>query len=175
MKIKDLAGWAERDEESCTICDAHELANAQIDDSTALCCSNCKEPMEPDGIISLFTDVQTVSQDNGNDEEQEIVKRRVYICDKCHQSSALVLRPIIYNGNHDIHYTGEGAYIPVDHDDLDKAIRLAIEPNIEQFYNRIIDGNPQGLKPFNLITWLRYDIHKLISHAYDAIWQESKQ
>ncbi len=146
MKLKDIWIPPENSEE-CEICEVHERAKEKLPKENL--CPSCGELLEQDN----FTIVGTY---NGYDPEHDINYYGVSCCSKCGNYSALIPTPIIYNGNHDIYYTGNGYYL----NDPPK-VNAGLDAKLQNFVERVKAG--ENLTAGQLKTWIEYDLQHLIA------------
>lgn len=164
MKMGDLK--YEAGDDGCDLCAAHEAAGDQIPDGTALTCPHCGHETNP-GLLGSESSILPVGETNGAvDDDQEIAKRYVYACRECGNHSQVELRPITWNANHDVYYTGGRKYLPLEPERARLAgeLKAAILPRIEE-YTRRIQAGEAGLEPWNLMAWAGHEVEHVVAAA----------
>lgn len=96
----------EPDEDTCELCEVHKQAFKLLQEE--LPCPYCGKDLLMEHYS--FTEA-VVGETNGCDENETLEIRQVGQCRYCQQYLMLSLKPIIYNGNHDIYYTGGKRYL----------------------------------------------------------------
>jgi hypothetical protein len=147
-------------DEECLVCELHKRAYEKLKDG--IHCPHCNASLTKDNEVIIFPDEKytVVGEVNFYSENQDIRKLYVQQCDHCSEYFAITTEKIIYNANHDIYYTGGRSYLS-DHK-KDFKIKEKIRPLIEDFYNRVKEG--ENLKPWNLEIWLEYEIEHIIAN-----------
>ena len=163
MLVRDL-GIDDSDEESneCFVCLAHDKADKVLPPAM-LECPHCGFQHS---INTLYLDESQeliVGETNGYDPGEAIERQHVYRCGMCYGHSIIQLRPIIYNVNHDIYYTGRDHYLPVNahSDQLAKSIKESIQGKVEDYTERIRAGE-EALQPWNLVLWIQRGIEEVV-------------
>lgn len=160
MKVKDIINVNKIPEDECDVCVVHETANKILPNE--LLCPKCNKPLTK-GAMYLGSDFAVVGEANTINEDQFIGKYPIYHCN--HDDIALYALmpiPIIYNGNHDIFYTGGSHFLTEDTNKLNEQVKEKILSSIEQYTNRIRKGE-NSLEPWNLLIWIQYAIEGTIA------------
>lgn len=163
MKAIDILKEEDIHEDDCGVCKLHEEAYKKL----TYTCPHCNKPIEiKDDILEdniQVDDVATVvGEVNYYDPEQNVELMPTIRCKGCHNHIGLKLIPIIYNGNHDIYYTGGKDYLATDSD-----IKMTPEmkEKIQQYTERIKSG--ENLDTWNLVMWLESSMqHKIASELH---------
>jgi hypothetical protein len=151
MKVKDFLKEHPEilNDENCSVCQLHTVFPTE-----AMACPYCgKEIYAGDFDMMPVGTVNSVDEDDG---DEEINAFPVGHCRECWEYIALIPTKIIYNGNHDIYYTGGKNYVVEDIPFEGKLL-----PDIEQYTRRIKEG--ENLTPNNLETWLEYKVEEIIA------------
>lgn len=128
----------EYDENSCDICDIHDIAFNIIPGE--LLCPNCYYNLiDEDNVFEIVGETNHIDYD-----DEHIKKSIISECPKCKQYLELCYKPIIYNGNHDIYYTGGKDYINTveaeTYEDLRGKIYLKLLALLEQYKNNELEN-----------------------------------
>lgn len=170
----------------CEICYTHQkafskLRDMQITDDPLFnhprevvpLCPQCGKLMRP---YSDFGQVYgTVSEVNYSNPEGNIGMYEFYHCenDDCDgKDYAMMPIPIVWNANHDIHYTGGRDYS--EESDIDKLVSdifKKIKPSIEQYVRRKLnpsDPIDRNLNMDNVNLWCKRDVeHAVCNWLYE--------
>lgn len=146
------------DGDDCDVCALHESFAKHVD---ATLCPKCND--ETYLWVSSDT-LRVVGSSNIVNDDDYINVYPVDTCPGCGAVFAWIPTPIIYNGNHDIYYTG-GAHFLVD----DFTMGEALIPMIQKYTDRIAHG--EFLTPRDLNHWIRhvveYTVAKyLVDHGF---------
>jgi hypothetical protein len=161
MKSEDIIKEDDIPENECECCCLHKKAYEILKDE--ILCPKCNQPLEEGG--AGYDGYVVVGEGNYYNREHKIGKYPILSCNNCgsdyREIYALMPIPIIYNGNHDIFYTGGKDYLIEDTDKINQSIKEKILPSIEQYTNRIKSG--ENLESWNLLTWIQYKIEHVIA------------
>jgi DNA-directed RNA polymerase subunit RPC12/RpoP len=154
MKVEDIVKQNEIPEDECSVCYLHEIAYKKI--SNYIPCPHCKVNIDVD---TMYSNIETivVGDHNGYTVGENIQTMPYLNCPHCDKPIAFKPIPIIYNSNHDIYYTGGKHYLTGEKPKLNDKIKASII----QYTDRIKAG--ESLEPWNLETWIKYDIEELIA------------
>lgn len=163
MKAIDILKEEDIHEDDCGVCKLHEEAYKKL----KYVCPHCNETIKleeglMDNTIQLDDTATVVGEVNYYDPEQNLELMPMVKCGGCHKYIGLKLIPIIYNGNHDIYYTGGKDYLATGED-----IKMSDEmkKQIEQFTTRLKAG--ENLNAWNLIMWLEGSMqHQVAAELY---------
>lgn len=158
MKIAKLL-TPEIPEDSCSLCEVHERAIKELPPIAGVECPNCKQRA---ARLDNY-EVVPVGEYNGVHPDHDISLMAIYKCTNCLQISAIQLKPIMYNGNHDVYYTGGSHYLPINYDSelLARQLKDGILPLIEQYTDRL--ARKESLDPWNLLTWIQYKVEAIVA------------
>ena len=151
-------------EVGCEICYTHEMAQKVIPESTRTMsitvplCPQCGEPLE------IKEDSAVIGEANFVQQDAKMFKAPVFWCDTCATLYASVLEPIIYNGNHDIYYTGGSHYLESDEDEkLIKTIGDSMKDSLKQYLDRKILEHDNSISDWNIQLWCTRDAEAAIA------------
>lgn len=177
MQMQDFVTEEEAEKlDGCTVCEVHERAYKIMGEESALACPTCKTPIS-DSVFN-HTDIHVVGIDNGYAPENPIAKRHVFKCE-CGQTSTISLRPILYNANHDIYYTGHERFEPRgflwDYEankqyDWTEMAKQRIQPSIANWTERVKAGGK--LDEWYLTLWISREFEKLAAEQYSKFWKD---
>lgn len=163
MKEKDIVKWEDIPEEECDVCYLHENAYKILKEEYL--CPRCNAPLIKGGL-GYGEGFVVVGETNFYNEDQNIGMYELYHCKKCGDGLGNIYVtmpiPVIYNGNHDIFYTGGKNYLVDSTKIIDEKIKEKLLPTIEQYTRRIKDGE-RSIDSWNLLIWLTGDIHNIIA------------
>jgi rubredoxin len=157
MKAKDILRREEIPDDTCGVCMLHDMAYDVLDDN--ILCPICGAVLS-DSILG-YDGFNVVGETNEYNENEEINKYQILDCNNCGGIFSLMPTKIIYNGNHDIFYTGGRRYLADNTDAMEKRVREAILPSIEQYTNRLKNG--EHLEPYQLAWWIQGDIDQAVA------------
>jgi len=143
-------------EDTCELCETHNAAYAHIPDGVV--CPYCKHNNEyPD------YEYKVIGTCNGYIPDEDIGKYPVVECEKCAEYIMMKPLKVMYNGNHDIYYTGEGHFLPYDKvkDDMFSKLSKELEEHITNWKRRTDAG--ELISVHNLVYWLKGDIESAIA------------
>ena len=136
-------------------------------------CPKCGKMLRP--YSDYGYEYGTVSEVNYSNPDGDIGLYEFYHCenDACDSKDyAMVPVPMVWNANHDIHYTGGRDY--AEDSDIDRLVSDVFErikPSIEQYVNRKLnqkDAIDQNLGTFNVNLWCKRDIeHAICNWLYE--------
>lgn len=165
MKEKDLIPFSEienLDEDECSTCYTFEQINERTKDLRnkidlqGLICPICGNLLEEENKTIAIMGA------NFYDENHDVKLSKIYYCDNCHKRFYNNISEVIYNGNHDIYYTGADYYLNnEDTNYIKKEIDELLNNKIENYTKRIKSG--EDLDDWNLKTWMEYDIEHLVA------------
>ena len=146
MKIKD---FIEKNnfspgEDECNLCALHSSFDHGME------CPKCGTE-----IYIEDSEMTVVSESISVDLDEKIYKMPMLECN-CGAYIALIPTEIIWNANHDVYYTGGKKYVLEDINFKHKLL-----PLIQHYHDRILNG--EKLEPWNLETWLQYEIEHIIA------------
>lgn len=163
MKSEDILKQDKISEDECDVCALHDKAQEVLNDE--ILCPRCDKPLKGGG--AGYNGFVVVGSHNAYDKDEPIGKYPLYHCNDCgndfQELYALMPIPIKWNANHDIFYTGGSHFLMEDTSDLDTDVEKEILASIEQYTERIRDGENQ-LRPWNLLIWIQYAIHGAIAN-----------
>lgn len=137
-------------DEDCRVCKAHETAYGII---SSVCCPSCNKPLDE----YLHKEEVLVGETNVGEDSEIIEMMEVATCNHCGKRLAFKPIPIIYNGNHDVYYTGGASYVP----GLEITLSDEIKESIEQYTQRIKAG--ENLDSWHLNTWIGHNINSMVA------------
>ena len=169
------------EEVGCEICYTHKKAyekfkvdeDLNVEKISSPICPICGEPLSRryNNTTECFNAV--VSEYNGSNPNGNIGFYSIWECEHCKDyygnkmTYALIPEPIIYNGNHDIFYTGGKYYIRTpEEEELLELVKAKVMPSIMQYIRRVInpkDGFDKSLSEDNLKYWCSNDIEHAIA------------
>jgi len=157
---------------ACEVCEAHDRIMSVVHDDEAYLCPHCEAPMVDFQMDVVTAEFCSVSDHNGGNPDQKLRKRLVLNCRKCEKPIQIVLQPIMYNANHDIHYTGYNTYIPIQNisDEVEKELKEILKPTVQQYHDRLLDGD-LSLSPWNLNLWISRDIENVIIKTVNKLME----
>ena len=171
MKIKDLISISEIqniDDEECDTCYTFEKINERTKelrnkiDSIGFICPLCGEVLEEETSETI-----AIMGTNFYNENHDVKLSKIYHCDKCNKLFYNNISEVIYNGNHDIYYTGANYYLSREESDkISKQLSDLLTADIDQYTNRIKKG--ENLDSWNLKTWISHKIESLIADILDG-------
>ena len=155
----------------CEICHLHDKAYEKFEEdrlwnipvSHCPTCG-CRMSSHPQ---SDENDSAVVSETNSYTSDGNIGYYPIFYCDKCDTTYALMPTPVIYNGNHDIFYTGGRKYVvDKEQNELVKSVASSCISDVEQFLSR--KENEDSITTDNLKIWLKNSVeHKIASWLYN--------
>lgn len=158
MKAEDIIKEVNIPEEECGVCYLHERAHEKLPKSILCPYAECgKEIYYRD--LNTTRDVVIVGETNGYDAEENITRMIVEECPHCKKPIMFRPMPVIYNGNHDIYYTGGKKYIPEKHGEFN--LPQSMKDKIINYHERVKAG--ENLEPWNLILWLERDVEAMVA------------
>lgn len=144
--------------DSCEVCELYNKKESELEDGVR--CPKCGY-LYPE--YYCFVDFIVVGEDNSSNPEQKFNKFQTEKCPNCGCYFSLVPMEIIYNGNHDIYYTGSKYYLSrTDSEFIENEIGKALMEPIEQFRTRILNGE-LSLQSFHLNLWIKYKIEAVLA------------
>ena len=162
MKSEDIIKENEIPEDACDVCTLHEKANELLND--VILCPKCNKPLKEGG--AGYDGFVVVGERNGYGKDDLIGKYPLYHCDACgndyQELYALMPIPIKWNAGHDIFYTGGSHFLMEDTSELNKLVKNEVFKSIEQYTQRIRDGE-SGLDSWNLLVWIQYAIEGAVA------------
>ncbi len=162
MRVYELPGIDNLTEDDCTTCCAAELAEKHLPVEKQ--CPYCKHTgFSSEGIKGIL-------ETNADSYTQNVFTGEVFTCSTCHEPSVAAMRPIQYNANHDVYYTGGDHYSPDWHDMVGE-IKIAVTPSINQFYERQ-QKEPGRLDNGNLALWIAYAVGPILARRYRELWEK---
>jgi predicted RNA-binding Zn-ribbon protein involved in translation (DUF1610 family) len=150
MKAEDIVKEEDIDSNECDVCQLHDEAEAKLH----MACPNCGGEIRSDDLQDLT--VRAVGETNYYTKDQIVEKMPLTTCRSCRQVIAFKAIPVIYNGNHDVYYTGGKNYL---FDANDVKMTESMVGHIEDFVRRVKEGQ-EGLDAWNLRTWLERDMEE---------------
>jgi len=152
------------DDNQCTLCKLHELAYEDLPE--IIKCPLCGHEHHELEILGT-TVFLVVGETNGSPEhnpDEVIDKYMVFRCAKCRGHIALIPHAVLWNANHDVHYTGGKHYIP---EMITNDIREIAQKQIDQFLERQKNGD--NLDSWSVAQWIAYELEEYIAtKLYDA-------
>ena len=163
MKGKEFIDTTKITEDDCEVCEAHTQAY-KLMPPDHIECPHCKKQVSLEYCYKL--DLNVVGETNTCDieelKEENFRMLPTITCEHCKGYIALVPTPIVYNGNHDIYYSGGKAYMPtLDNNELRKIVREKLGKTFDQYTKRVRKEKDLGVE--NLLTWTSYDIEHIIA------------
>ena len=147
MKVGEVVEGVEIPEDvCCEVCFLHQLFRRlqYFDDYE---CPRCG------GVVYIEkSHFVVVGDTNTIDPEESIRLAELGHCD-CGATLALLPVPIIYNGSHDVYYTGGKSYLTEPF-----SLSTTCLASIEQFKKRIQDG--EELPAWALLHWIQNDLER---------------
>lgn len=157
----------------CEVCHLHDKAYEKLteDRTVAIPVPHCPVCGCQMGVHPQTdeNDSAVVSETNRYTGEGNIGYYSVFCCDKCDTTYALIPTPVIYNGNHDIFYTGGKQYV-VDKEqkELVASVVNSCISDVEQFLTRKENKNDGNITTANLKTWIENSAeHAIASWLYE--------
>ena len=153
-------------EDICDVCYLHEQAKTffqekcvqKSDKQIYDLCPICNERLQ---IYNENYDV--IGGHNEYTEEEIISYNQIKVCSNCNKYFAMMPIEIIYNGNHDIFYTGGNCFFnKTEKELLMKKIKDSLTKSTEQFVKRIRTGD-KSLNEWNLEYWNENEIEHAIA------------
>jgi DNA-directed RNA polymerase subunit RPC12/RpoP len=139
---------------TCEICTLHDVAMDIM--RNTIQCPHCNKTINTDRV-DYTGEYKIVGETNYYSENQNIENMLTIECPHCNKSIGFKAIPIIYNGNHDIYYTGGKDYLVTDKIKLSNEIKQSIQ----QYTDRLKAG--ENLSSWNLETWIEYGIEHMIA------------
>ncbi len=167
MKMKDLLPEKEQQKmDGCELCETHKRAYTQIPDGVI--CPYCGHN-HPDWFNDFMSmaNYQVVGMMNGYNPEDNISKFLVFNCEKCGEYIAMMPEKVIYNGNHDVYYTGGSHYLNDDNkNEIFMNAQSKIEAHLKQWIERYESGDKVSIS--NVALWLKRDItHAIAEYLFE--------
>lgn len=166
MKMKQILSEKEAkkiqsSDTECSLCVTHERAYKKI--PNGIICPYCGHNHREDGNFIVIPDYKVVGQHNAYDPEEEIAKYPVFNCDKCGEHIALIPEKVMWNGNHDVYYTGGKHYFPhaEAESEIFQKVQAKMEAHLKQWVERYEAGDKVSTS--NVALWLRRDIESAIA------------
>lgn len=164
MQVKDLPGIDLITEDDCELCEVHKIADKVLNEVENPRCPLCHSiDLTPLGFYP-------VGEVNGIDPESRITKEFVSSCNVCSGYSIAAQRPITYNANHDVYYTGGDNYSPDWYESRSELQEMML-PKIENYLERVAAGE-KALQPWNLAMWLSGGVAHLLARRYRLLWEK---
>lgn len=165
MKIKELITEEElkeiwEKEDQCSLCEVHERANESIQAGHE--CPHCGAVHTYEEFVFDEREWAVVGEHNGVNLEESIFKREIITCKKCDGHFVLTPEKVIYNGNHDIYYSGGKFYL--NDEDSDRILADAekrIRADLDQFVRRFNEGDK--LEVQYPAMWMRASLEHAIA------------
>lgn len=157
MKAEEIIKKEEIPEDECEVCYLHDKAHEVI--GNKILCPHCGKDINDKEEIQCDMETIIVEETNTYESDETIENMLVVQCKHCNKYIGFKAIPIIYNGNHDIYYTGGKDYLP------NEKIKISdeIKKNIKQYTDRIKAG--ENLQPYNLELWIEYEIEHIIAET----------
>lgn len=104
-----------------------------------------------------------VGVDNGYDSDQLLMKVPSVECPYCGEWSALCYRPISWNANHDVYYTGEGVFLnrienAMFKDEIQET-KEAVRNSVHDWLDR---REQHHLDDWHINLWIERDVEKFL-------------
>jgi DNA-directed RNA polymerase subunit RPC12/RpoP len=154
MKASEIIKKELIPEDDCEVCTLHDIARDMLRETMQ--CPHCGKHVSVDKI-EYNGEFNIVGETNYYSENQNIENMLTIECPHCNMFIGFKPIPLIYNGNHDIYYTGGKDYLVTDKIQLTEDIKKSIE----QYTDRIKAG--ENLSAWNLETWIEYGVEHMIA------------
>lgn len=144
------------DDDSCKICTIHDEGHKHLKSPI---CPHCNGPIYNIEYEWSNADWHVITDTNGYCPSEKINYAPTDICRSCGERVVFYPEPILYNGNHDIWYTGGSKYVP------NIEVKDFIKDNFLKLINQFVERRDAGekLDTKYLDMWLTYEAERILA------------